>query len=313
LAGARARPTLFFIGLLLTFLAGCAQLAPRPESAPGEPTLGPRVAVLVSDALPAYEGVARILVQRLSPPPRVYRLGGSGGDQDQLVRSLQAERGVPIIAIGPEAMHTAAMVPARPMVFCQVYNYQETDTGDAVRGVKAMPPAAKQVQAWKLLDPRLRRIALVTGPDLKSLAVEARAAAKQAQLEFEHLEVRTDKELLYTVKRLDSAVQGIWFAPDRRVLSTEVLREALSHSVRQGKSVLAFSPQLLPYGALLSVESEHDDVAERVMAQMDRLYGSRKQGTIIALTRARVEINPLVARHLGLTVPEALQGGAYVF
>ncbi|BAU48702.1 ABC transporter substrate-binding protein [Sulfurifustis variabilis] len=310
--GARARPPLLPLWLLLAVLAGCAQFGTRPDRMDGEPAPPGRVAILVSDALPAYEGVAEILVQRLYPTPVVYRLGGSAFDPRQMVDALEVERGVPIVAIGPEALHAATLISARPVVFCQVYNYDGTDAGLARRGVKAMPPAAKQLQAWKLLDPRLRRVALLTGPGLKELADEARAAAKRAQLELEHVEVRSDKELLYAVKRLDRGIQGVWLAPDRQVLSAEVLREALSHSVRQGMSVLAFSPQLLPYGALLSVESEYGDVAEQVIAQINGL-GGKKRDDVLALTRARVEINPLVARHLGLTVPRPLQGGAYVF
>lgn len=301
------------MSLVLLLLAGCSQLATRPEPSPGEPTLVPRIAILISDALPAYEGVAAALTQRLSPTPQIYRLNGGNGDGAEVLAALKGDPHAPIVAIGPEALKAAALVPARPLVFCQVYNYEDAHPGGIRRGVKAMPPAAKQFHAWKLLDPRLQRVALLTGPGRGTLAAEARTAAKQAQLEFEHVEVHSDKELLYAVKRLDPTIQGIWLAPDRRVLSAEVLREALTHSVRQGKSVLAFSPQLLPYGALLSVESEYEDVAERVVAQIHRLDGMKKRDTVLALTRARVEINPLVARHLGLKVPPALQGGTYVF
>lgn len=312
--GGRATSPLLPAWLLLVLLPGCGQLPTSPEPSPSEPALAPRIAIVISDALPAYEGVAEVLMQRLSPAPRVYRLGGGKAHVRNVVMALKSDPDAPIVAIGPEAVHAAAMVPARPTVFCQVYNHEDAGArGSIRRGVKATPPAAKQFQAWKLLDPRLQRVALLTGPGLGKLAAEARRAAKQAQLELEHVEVRSDKELLYAVKRLDAAIQGVWFAPDRRVLSAEVLREALGHTVRQGKSVLAFSPQLLPYGALLSVESEYDDVAERVIAQIRRLNDMRKRDSVLALTRARVEINPLVARHLGLKVPPALQGGTYVF
>lgn len=310
--GLRARGSLLPACLLLLLHAGCARLAPQPERAAEEAARAPRIAVIVSDSLPAYEGVAAALAQRLSPPPQVYRLEGSTADLKRLLPALKAGGSAPIVAIGPEAVQAAALVPARPMVFCQVYHH-ESVLGGARHGVQAMPPVAKQLRAWKLLDHRLERVALLTGPGFRELGIEAQAAAKQARLEVEHVEVHSDKELLYAVKRLDPSIQGVWLAPDRRVLSAEVLREALSHSVRQGKSVLAFSPQLLPYGALLSIEGEYDDVAERVIAQIRRVGGGKQPDDVVALTRARVEINPLVARHLGLTVPPALQGGSHVF
>lgn len=309
--GVFARPFLLPTCVLLLLVSACARLPTGPEPSVEDTAPLSRVAIIISDSLPAYEGVAAILAQRLSPSPQVYRLDGRVDNLRALLPVLKAQGSAPIVAIGPEAVEAAAMIPARPTVFCQVYRY---DTVGGVRhGVKAIPPAAKQLQAWKLVDPRLQRVALVTGPGHRELANEARSAAKQERLEIQHVEVRSDKELLYAVKRLDASIQGLWLAPDRRVLSSEVLREALSHSVRQGKSVLAFSPQLLPYGALLSVEGEHDDVAERVMAQIRQLEnGARREG-VAALTRARVEVNPLVAAHLGLTVPPALQGGVHVF
>lgn len=305
--GAHARSLSLSLGALVLFLAGCGL-----PILPDDPSATSRVDIVVSDDLPAYEGVADSLFRRLSPAPRVHRLRRSAEALQGLVSALQAGGRGPVVAIGPEAMQAAARVSDRPMVFCQVYHYEIAAVA-AFQGVKATPPAAKQFRAWKLLDPRLKRVALVTGPDSRELAAEARAAAKQAQLELAHVEVRSDKELLYAVKRLDASIQGIWVAPDRRVLSAEVLREALSHSVRQGKSVLVFSPQLLPYGALLSVEGEHEDVAERVLAQLRRLEDGSPPARVLALTRARVEVNPLVARHLGLAVPPAFQGGTRVF
>lgn len=307
--GRGALTLLLSIGMLL--LAACGQLPTRTEPTSRETLHTARLDIVISDDLPAYEGVAAALVKRLTPAPRLHRLNGRVEDQHGTIATLQNGGDVPIVAIGPEAVQLAARVPTRPMVYCQVYHYDIPPSAHS--GVKAMPPVAKQFRAWKLVDPRLQRVVLLTGPGFERLAAEAQAAAKDAQLKLEHVVARSDKELLYAVKRLDATVQGVWLAPDRRVLSAEVLREVLSHSVRNGKSVLAFSPKLLPYGALLSVEGEHNDVADRVMAQLRQLDDGRRPGSALGLTRARVEINPLVARHLGLTVPPALQGGTHVF
>ncbi len=293
-------PPILLMGAIL--LLGCA----TPRSEP------PRAAaILISDRVTAYQQVADALGARLDNVP-MYALDGDlrkargviarlGGGKDRL----------PIITIGALATRLAAELTSRPVVFCQYFNSRGPDVGrDSVRGVRATPPALKQLEAWKLLDPRLQRVALVSGPATGEFAQEARAAAARLNIQLEHSAVGSDRELLYATKRIAGGVQGLWLVPDHRVLSVETLRQVLAHALRQGRQTLVFSSQLLPYGGLLSVESDPVDIAERVLEQ---LYASGNAPRIAPLQHARVRINIEVARQLGLEVPAALQEGTYVF
>lgn len=296
-------PVVLIIISAVALLAACTSLRETPVRR--------AAAIVVSDDLTAYRQVAEALRVRLEHAP-VYALGGDPRNASRLIAKLRADEPLPVIAIGALATRVAAALPDRSIVFCQYFDPDMPGfLRQTIRGVQATPPALKQLQAWKLLDPRLRRIALVTGPSTSEFAREALAAAARLDVELRHTVVHSDRELLYATKRIDADVQGLWLVPDHQVLSVEILREALAHSLRQGRQSLVFSSQLLPYGGLLSVEGDPNDIAERVLEQLQA--GDPAVSRIAPLKRARTRVNIEVARQLGLEVPAAMQDGLYVF
>lgn len=289
---------------LVLAVAGCAAVerALAPKSA---------VVVLVSDNTPGYTRVVSALKQKLPMAPTVMQLNGDPQRAAAARRQL-ADGDAPIVAVGALALQHARQLPERRVVFCQVFHYEQPGllTPTTV-GVKPLPPLAKQFHAWKLLDPTLTRVALVTGPGLRDLPAEAKRAAAQTRLDVRHVVVQSDKELLYTVRDRLTDVQGIWLAPDHRVLNREVLRHLLAHAVRQGVSVMVFDRQLLDFGALASTEGDQREVAERVVELLQR--PPEQTPRVVPLERTRVRVNAQVAAHLGLTAPAVFQRGVYVF
>lgn len=288
------------LGALVLVLGACA-IPPWSE---------PRVVLLVSESTPAYTRVADALKERLPVPPRVLRLKGDARQADAAVQRLAGDDAT-IVAIGAFALQTARRLNGRHIVFCQVFNYEEPGLlAPSVSGVKAMPPLTKQFRAWKLLDPQLNRIALITGPGLRDLPKEAKQAAAKIGLNVVHVAVKSDKELLYTTRDQLGGVQGIWVAPDYRILSKAALRDLLSHAVRQGIAVMVFNHQLLDEGAVMSAESDYGEVADRVV---DLVRAPVQGSRLVSLTRARVKVNGLVAAQLGLSSPPIFERGVHVF
>lgn len=286
-------------------LGGCAGMQPA------QPERVAAAAIVVSDRVTAYQQVVDALRMRLEHAP-IYALEGDPRKARGLLARLRAEETLPVITIGSLATRAAAQLPDRSIVFCQYFNpIVPRPPHNTVRGVRATPPALKQLQAWKLLDPGLKRVALVTGPATNDFAQEAIAAAARLDIQLDHTAVRSDRELLYVTKRIDAGVQGLWLVPDHRVLSFDVLREALAHALRQGRQSLVFSSQLLQYGGLLSVEGDPDDIAERVLEQLQAVDSETPR--VAPLQRVRARINTDVARQLGLEVPAVMQSGLYVF
>jgi hypothetical protein len=94
------------------------------------------------------------------------------------------------------------------------------------------------------------------------------------------------------------------------VLSREVIRDVMAHSVREGKQVAVFSHQLLALGGLVSAESGYADIAEQVLERLKQAHKDTG-APITPLTKATIRINTVMARRLNLTLPGTLRGLAH--
>jgi ABC-type uncharacterized transport system substrate-binding protein len=272
---------------------------PRPEP--------PRVAILLSDDIPAYTAIADELARRIGADQRtIHNLDGRRENTEPLIAEVKAAKAQRLVAIGLLAARAGHRFTDLPMVFCQVFNYRDHALIDArSRGVNLLPPLALQLKAWKQLSPDLQRVGIITGPNQEDLIAEARLAAEQLQVQLLNRVVSSDQEALYVFKRMVPDIQGFWLLPDNRILSPRSIREIMSYSSKHRKQVIVFSSRLLDLGALMSFSGQEADVADQVMALLARMGAeTRTAGPLMMpLTKMQVEINPAVAQQLGLIVP----------
>jgi ABC-type uncharacterized transport system substrate-binding protein len=252
------------------------------------------VAILLSDDVPAYERIADELVTQLPDRPDVVSLHGNPAASAQAISRLNDSGRNYIVAIGPLAAQTASRLTERQIVFCQVFNYQEYAlTAAHMRGVSILPPADLQFSTWKYLVPGLRQVGVISGPGHEALIAKARSAAKHHGIELVHRVVHSDKEMLYTFKRLTPEIQGLWLLPDDRILSRRVLRDVMAYSNKHRKQVMVFHPELLRLGGLLSVSGIEADTADQVIAALHAASDGTASPVsgLLPLTKIRIEIN----------------------
>jgi len=273
---------------------------------PPEPVTLPRVAIVISMDIPAYNEVAASLERRLSGPVTRHLF-------DANTRTvLEQEAPDQIVAIGLEAALLAKLIQqdGRPVVFCQVFNHVEHDLLAAnVRGVSLFPSFEVTFATWRTLAPTLREVAVFTGPGFDAVLGPAVAAAAAQGIKLAHVSVSSDKELLYQYKRMAGRLDGLWLLPDNRVLSRAAIQEIMSFSVRNGKQVAVFNEQLLRLGGLFSVTTDPDEVAAKVAQRLaeENPGGADERPGLLLLEEAVVRINPVIAQRLNLMVPEYLR------
>ncbi len=148
---------------------------------------------------------------------------------------------------------------------------------------------------------------MIIGPGLNDLETEARAAARAIGAELLIRESRSDKETRFQFDKLERSVDGLWLVPDNRILSSSVLRDMLATAVKRGKRVAVFNQDVMRFGGVLSAEADPRDVAEQVVARVrDIRSGPDVPGpNMKSLTRARITVNSMLARELGLLVPSS--------
>jgi ABC-type uncharacterized transport system substrate-binding protein len=267
-----------------------------------------RTAILVSDDIPEHMGIAEEIQRQDGAHATVHNLDGEPKNAERLLAELSGKSDR-LVAIGLLAA-TVGRQADLPMVFCQVYNYQDHDLLSATsKGVYLLPPFSLQLEAWMSLSPELQHLGVVTGPAQESLVTEIRQVVERAGLTLTVATVQSDQEALLAFKDMTQSIDGLWLLPDNRILSPAVVREIMAYTAKHRKQVVVFGDSFLSLGAVLSVTSDERDVAERVLARFDNMSGGRLLGPDMQqLTKIHTDVNTEVADSLGLAVPGQMIG-----
>jgi ABC-type uncharacterized transport system substrate-binding protein len=262
----------------------------KPVEPPSEP---PNVAVVLTNRSPAYEDVAVALAEHFDDI-LIYDLADKSQPAEVAFRSINDSNTDAVVAIGLKAATASVMLAAQPVIFSQVFNFQEHEllTADS-RGVAAFAPVDAQLAAWKDIQPTLSRVGLVIGPGHDALLEEAEVAADRLSIQLSIQIAHSDQESLFYFKRMVQEVDGFWLLPDNRVLSGRVLKEMLAQANRRGVSVLVPSRSMLSIGASISVSTVAADIAARIRDLVLEVDSGRLDSVpaLTPLTEILVETN----------------------
>lgn len=295
--------TLRFLFLILLLIAGAARAD---------------MILLASDDKGAVAAVVKAVQASYGGKIELHNLGGNRNRENEIAQAIQNSSTQQVVAVGLLAAQVARQqLSAKQVVFCQVLNFEAFDLVTPwMKGISGIPSLAKQFAAWKLLDPGLRRIGVITGRHTKYMIDEAEAAAKSNGLELERIEVPSDRAVLSAVQELrEKRIQGLWLAPDSSILSQRAILELMAYSVKNNLQVLAFSPALLKEGALLSASSDIDEITHLVLERLKKARpgnAGMPGEAAVPLASARIVVNGSIAAHFGLTIPSKLKEQADV-
>jgi ABC-type uncharacterized transport system substrate-binding protein len=290
-----------------------ATRAPEPTPAPVKPRTTPKpihreVVVVFKAGATGYADVAAQIAAQLPASRYTVVLAELGPASTGLLDAFRDRPQLVAVAVGREAAeYVRTNLPSAPVVFCQVFNYQDLfAAGGKIWGVNPLPPVELQLRGWTAVDPSRQRIGIIVSEAQRQLAEEAAAAAGSA-VAFSTAVSSSDQETLYLFKRLAPQIDGLWLFPDNRILSPGVLRELLSYAVSHDVGVLVFNNALLSWGALASANSTAPDVARSVRTVLDRVAtgSTRDLPPMTPLAEIELQVNAGVARELG--VPSAPQ------
>jgi ABC-type uncharacterized transport system substrate-binding protein len=269
------------------------------------------VILLLSDSKPSVIGVAQAIQAALGNRAELINLDGERrGAAEKAALALASPR-QQVVAVGLLAAQTARRyLYSKQVIFCQVLNHEDFDlTTSWMKGVSAIPSVQKQFQVWKTLSPGLRRVGVVASRQMHETIENAALAARGSSIELIHLEVGSDREVMPALRRAADQIQGLWLAPDSRVLSSSVILEMVSYASRQNIQILGFSPLLLREGALLSGTSDNAEIARLVLARLRQAQGMKTiPGEPVApLSSANISVNGNLAARLGLTLSDRIR------
>ena len=249
---------------------------PRPAPAPVvkrriEPTPLPAVAIVLSNSQPAYSEVAQELQGRLKETV-VYDLSRGGDPAVTVLRKINDSNASAVVAIGMRAASSSVAMAKKPVIFSQVFNYQDQDLlTENSRGVAALAPLDAQFAAWKKLDPSISRIGAIIGPGHDDLIDEARAAAEKSGVELRIETAQSDQETLYLFRRMVREIDGYLLLPDNRILSPRVLQQMLQEANAHKVAFAVPTDSMLNMGATVSFTTVASDIAATIVSVLRRI------------------------------------------
>ena len=232
---------------------------------PSAPVELPPVAIVLTSSRPAYAEVADELT-RLFDEHVVYNLEDDQRPPVSVLRLINDSNSQAVVAIGLRAAKSSVAMAGVPVVFSQVFNYQDHDLlRENTRGVAAVPPLDAQLAAWKKMDPTLARVGVIIGAGHDDLLAEATMAAERHGIDLQVRESRSDQETLYLFKRMVRSIDGYWLFPDNRILSARVLQQMVEEAGRHHVEVAAPSESMLKIGADISLSTVAADIAKTIV------------------------------------------------
>lgn len=276
------------------------------------------IIVLASDDRGAVAAATAALQGVYTGKVTVHNLAGSREREGDIVRAIKASSVGQVVAVGLLAAQVARQrLDQKQVVFCQVLNVEEFNlVAPWMKGVSGIPSLVKQFAAWKMLDPNLRKVGLITGRRATYMVSEAQSAAKALGLELDHVAVSSDRAVLSALQQLrERRIQGLWLAPDSTILSQRTILDVMANSVRHNLPVLAFSPALLKEGALLSATSDTREIAAMAIDRLKRATpgaDSVPGEALEPLSGAQITISAAAVARFNLTIPAKLREQADV-
>lgn len=288
------------------------QAEPAAPAAPVEvlPEVMPPVAIVMSGRDPAYEDVA-VELGRLLDNTLVYDLSDKSQPPVSAFRLINDSKTATVVAIGLRAARSAVAMSGVPVVFSQVFNYQDHGLiGDSSRGVAAIAPVDAQLAAWKELDPTVAEIGVIIGDGHEELIASARSAAERHGLKLRVRTAHSDQETLYLFKRMIPDIDGFWLLPDNRILSARVLQDMLTEANRRNVAVVVPNDAMLGMGAAISFTTVPADIADKIAAIVRHIQSGELDDVpaLTSLAQIRIATNDAVLQER-LLASEAPIGG----
>lgn len=248
-----------------------------------------------------------------------FDLGGNRAQGERITSGLRG-RAVILVAVGLLAVQVArAALPEAPLAFCMVSNPDEAGLANAVGvgGVAARVPVKNQLAAFRLVNPKGVRIAVLHGPDTADLIDDAQKGARLVRVALVPRLVSSERDVPHVMRELltgAEAVDAVWMLGDHVLMTPQTRRYVIAETLKAGHPVYGSSDTLIAEGALATDGPDPVSVGELLADLVDRLAAGERGRLDMRVPRAELVINKKIAGKLKIEIPaDALKAANRVF
>ncbi|MCK4427183.1 MAG: ABC transporter substrate-binding protein [candidate division Zixibacteria bacterium] len=235
------------------------------------------------------------------------------GQIAQKIRNLKPDL---IVTIGSRS---TAMVSQKikdiPIVFCMVLNPVSSgfiqsmrSSGNNLSGASLDIPVRIQLEKFKLIVPKLKRLGVLFTQDSKQVIIEAQGVCKRIGVELVPELIYSEKEIPGAVEALAQEVDGLWAVADTIIFTPQSTQHILLYTLRNGLPFMGLSPSFVKAGALFTLACDHKDVG-RQAGELALGVLSGEVPSQIPITIPRMIylcLNLRTAEQINLKIPEKI-------
>ncbi len=267
----------------------------------------PREVVLLKRAgVTAYEEVSEEFGDRCRVRAKVVSFGdeGAAGVRDHISRSDL------VVTVGQEALDAVVGLAAKVIPTLAFH------TPRGLVGPPAAPTPELILKVLSMARPGIKVVGAVYGPRSEQAAQATAEAARRLGLTLLARRVSSGPEAVRGLHQLaERKIDAIWLPGDTDVITPQVFQYALRLQLGSGLPVVAATRQQVHSGALVAVDFSPRAAGRAAADLANRLLDGKNivDGTEVDLYGgARITVNALAARRLGIDAEPLLKMGAKV-
>ena len=241
------------------------------------------------------------------------------GQIAQKIRDLKPDL---IVTIGSRSTAIVSQkIKDIPIVFCMVLNPVSSRFVQSMRSSGHQDPAENnlsgasldipvriQLEKFKLIVPKLKKLGVLFTQDSKQVIVEAKRVCKNIGIELVPELIYSEKEIPEAVEALAQEVDGLWAVADTVIFTPQSTQYILLYTLRNGFPFMGLSPSFVKAGALFTLACDHKDVGRQAGELALRVLSGEKPSQIpITIPRMiYLCLNLRTAEQINLKIPKKI-------
>ena len=231
----------------------------------------------------------------------------------QKIRDLKPDL---IVTIGSRSTAIVSQkIKDIPIVFCMVLNPVSSgfiqsmrSSGNNLSGASLDIPVRIQLEKFKLIVPKLKKLGVLFTQDSKQVIVEAKRVCKKIGVELVSELIHSEKEIPGAIETLAQEVDGLWAVADTVIFTPQSTQYILLYTLRNGLPFMGLSPSFVKAGALFTLACDHKDVGRQAGELALRIF-SGEEPSQIPITIPRMIylcLNLRTAEQINLKIPKKI-------
>jgi putative ABC transport system substrate-binding protein len=243
-----------------------------------------------------------------------YDVSDESNSEPQIAQKIQDLKPDLIVTIGSRSTAIVSQkIKDIPIVFSMVLNPVSSgfvqsmrSSGNNLTGASLDIPISIQLEKFKFLVPKLKKLGVLFTQDSKPVVIEAQSICKQMGVELVSKSISSEKEIPGATEALAQEVDGLWAVADTIIFTPQSTQYILLYTLRNGLPLMGLSPSFVKAGALFTLACDHKDVG-RQAGELAVKTLSGEEPSQIPITIPRMIylcLNLRTAEQINLKIPD---------